>query len=201
MALLTGKAIEYPFTRDKVRELKLGELVNINGHVFACRDRVHKYLFEGGPAPVALKDGAIYHCGPAVIRKEGAWVVRAAGPTTSCRNEPYMASIILKHQVRLIIGKGGMGDATRAACAEVGCVYLQAVGGAAQLLAAKIERVAAVHLLGEFGPTEALWDFVVKDFPAIVTIDASGRSLSRRVEMASKTALRAILKESTPFKG
>ena len=94
-----------------------------------------------------------------------------------------------------------MGPRTQKACAAFGCVYLQAVGGAAQLLAARIERVEAAYFVEEFGPTEAMWDLVVKDFPAIVAMDAAGRSLYRRIERASRSALRAILSGAAPFKG
>jgi tartrate/fumarate subfamily iron-sulfur-dependent hydro-lyase beta chain len=194
MAILKAKPIEYPYTIEKIRDLKPGQLVSLSGHLFACRDRVHRHLAEGGASPVPLKDGGIFHCGPAVLRKEGGWIVRAAGPTTSMRHEPYMARIIEQHQVRVIVGKGGMGAQTIKACSAAGCVYLQTVGGAAQLLAARIEQVAGVYFLEEFGPTEALWNLVVKDFPAIVAIDAHGRSLYRHVENASKKAMKRVLK-------
>jgi fumarate hydratase class I len=200
MAVLTAKTIEYPFTREKIGGLRLGEIVSLSGRVFACRDRVHRHLAEGGGSPVPLKDGAVYHCGPAVVRREGTWVIRAAGPTTSMRHEPYMEKIIRDHQVRVIIGKGGMGEGTRKACATAGCVYLQAVGGAAQMLAGRIRTVSGVHFLAEFGPSEALWDLVVEGFPAVVAIDINGRSVYRRVESVSKAALRRLLKTAAPFR-
>jgi fumarate hydratase class I len=188
--------LDHPFTAEKVRDLRTGQLVKLSGTVFTGRDRIHRHLADGGSLPVALKDGAIFHCGPAVLRREGAWVIRAAGPTTSMRHEPYMADIIERHQVRVILGKGGMGSGTIKACAAIGCVYLQAVGGAAQTLARCIERVGGVHFLEEFGPTEALWVLVVKDLPAVVAIDAHGRSLYRRVENSSKKAMKRVLKRA-----
>src|SRR5438128_726748 len=39
----------------------------------------------------------------------------AAGPTTSIREEPYQGEIIMRHGIRAVIGKGGMGSATLAA--------------------------------------------------------------------------------------
>ena len=188
------KELEYPFTQAKIRELKVGQRVAISGRIFTGRDRLHKYLFEGGKCPVDLKDGAIYHAGPVVLRKDGVWVIRAAGPTTSMREESFMARIIEQYKVRVIIGKGGMGEMTRKACAKYGCVYLQAVGGAASLLAVSIKEVHGVHFMAEFGATEALWDLTVKGLRAVVTIDASGRSLHRRIEKSSKKALARILK-------
>ena len=201
MALLGARAIESPFTAAKLAGLKVGEAVLLSGRVFTGRDRLHKYLFDGGASPVDLKDGAIYHCGPVVLGKPGAWVVRAAGPTTSAREEPYLPRIIEKHGVRVVIGKGGLGAATQAACARWGCVYLHAVGGAAQVLAERIERVCAVCFADEFGQAEAMWELTVKDFPAIVAIDAHGRSLCRRVLDSSRRELRSLIRDSAPFVG
>jgi len=169
--------LTYPFTRASVRRLKVGERVLLSGRICTGRDRLHKFLAEGGRAPVSLKNGAIYHCGPVMIREKGKWVVRAAGPTTSIRAEPYMAAIIKRYGVTVIIGKGGMGEATRQACRRYGCVYLHAVGGAAQVLADTVKNVIAVYFRDTFGPTEALWELEVADFPCLVTMDAQGRSL------------------------
>jgi tartrate/fumarate subfamily iron-sulfur-dependent hydro-lyase beta chain len=186
------KELQYPFVLEKVRDLKLGDRVKVSGRVFTGRDRLHKFLCEGGKCPVDLKDGALYHCGPVVLRKEGVWVVQAAGPTTSIREEPYMARIVAEHHVRVIIGKGGMGEATRKACGQHGCVYLHAVGGAAAVLADRIERVVNVHFLTEMGTTEALWELDVKELEAVVTMDARGRSLHNRIRAASRRALERV---------
>jgi len=188
------KELEYPFALTKIRELIVGQRVSISGRLFTGRDRLHKYLFDGGKCPVDLKDGAIYHAGPVAIRKDGVWVVKAAGPTTSMREEPYMAKIIEHYRLRMIIGKGGMGDATRKACAKYGCVYLQAVGGAASLLAESIKAVNSVSFMAEFGAAEALWELTVKGFSAVVTIDAAGRSLHKRIERSSRRVLEKVLK-------
>jgi len=39
--------------------------------------------------------------------------------------------------------------------------------------------------LEDFGTTEAMWIFEVKDFPAIVTMDSHGNSTHREIEAAS----------------
>ncbi len=187
------KRIEYPFTLNSIKDLKCGERIIVSGRVITARDRAHKYLFEGNKCPVELKDGAIYHCGPVVIQKDGKWVVRAAGPTTSMRQEPYTAKIIEQYHPRLIIGKGGMGEGTRKACIKYGCVYLQTVGGAASWIARNVEKVASVHLFKEFGYAEALWEFFVKDMEAIVAIDTRGRSIHKRIQLASKRRLNNLL--------
>jgi fumarate hydratase class I len=181
-----------PFTEEKIRSLKVGDEVGITGIVFTGRDAVHKYLHDGGELPpeVKLRDGILYHCGPVVMKDErGQWKVTAAGPTTSIREEPYQAGIIERFGVRGVIGKGGMGDKTLAACQQLGCVYLHAIGGAAQVLAECIKAVRAVYFMEQFGAPEAIWELEVQDFPAVVTMDAHGNSLHREVFAASQTAL------------
>ncbi len=112
-------------------------------------------------------------------------MVKAAGPTTSIREEPYQADVIKRYGVRAVIGKGGMGTKTLAALKEFGAVYLNGIGGAAQYYARTVEKVLGVHLL-EFGIPEAMWHLQVKDFAAIVTMDAHGNSLHADVEKATR---------------
>jgi fumarate hydratase class I len=181
-----------PLSEAAVRALKVGDEVTITGTLFTGRDAVHKYLHEGGKLPpsVNFNGGVLYHCGPVVIKDaEGNWKCVAAGPTTSIREEPYQWQVIRDFGLRGVIGKGGMGDKTIAACKEHGCVYLHAIGGAAQVLAACIKRVPNVYFMQEFGAPEAIWEFAVAAFPAIVTIDAHGNSLHKEVLAASKAEL------------
>lgn len=198
MALLSPRRLRYPFAAEQVCALRTGEFVLLSGLVFTGRDRLHKFLFEGGACPVELRDGAIYHCGPVVIRSDAGWTVRAAGPTTSTREEVYLPRIIRNHGVRVVMGKGFMGKATADACRAGGCVYLHAVGGAAQVLADRVVAVKGVHFGEEFGLTEALWMLELKDFPAIVAIDSRGRNLLQRVQSESRRALRKLLDSGDP---
>jgi fumarate hydratase subunit beta len=184
--------LSFPFTEEKIRALKVGDEVLITGVVFTGRDAVHKYLHEGGKLPpgVSLRDGILYHCGPVVLKQpDGSWKATAAGPTTSIREEPYQAQIIRDFGLRGVIGKGGMGERTLAACKEHGCVYLHAVGGAAQVLAECIKKVCNVYFYDQFGAPEAIWEFEVADFPAVVTMDALGQSLHNKVFARSQAEL------------
>lgn len=188
--------LNFPFTEGQVRALKVGDEVLISGVVFTGRDAVHKYLHEGGQLPpgVSLRDGIIYHCGPVMLKQaDGTWKCNAAGPTTSIREEPYQGQIIRDFGVRGVIGKGGMGERTLAACREHGCVYLHAVGGAAQVLAECIKQVRQVYFFEEFGAPEAIWELEVADFPAVVTMDAHGRSLHKEVFERSQAEFAARL--------
>jgi len=188
------KHLTYPFSEPAVRGLRAGERVCVSGRVFTGRDRLHKHLAEGGAAPVSLRDGAMYHCGPVVIPNEGGWRVLAAGPTTSMREEPYMAAVIATQGVRVIIGKGGMGAKTAEACREYGCVYLQTVGGTAALLAQRLRRVEGVHFLSDFGAAEALWVFEADGLEAVVGIDTEGTNLFDDIREQSKARLAGLMK-------
>ena len=185
--------LEFPFTEDKIRALHVGDQVEIYGTLFTGRDAVHKYLHEGGKIPISLEDQIIYHCGPVMIKEKGTWRAKAAGPTTSIREEPYQAEIIEKFGIRGVIGKGGMGVKTLQACQRFGCVYLHAVGGAAQVLAKAVKNVKGVYLLEKFGAPEAIWEFDVENFSAIVTMDTHGNSLHEEVMTASKNRLSELL--------
>jgi fumarate hydratase subunit beta len=181
-----------PLSETIVRSLKVGDEINITGALFTGRDAVHKYLHEGGQlsAGVQLRDGILYHCGPVVIKDpQGNWKCVAAGPTTSIREEPYQGQIIRDFGLRGVIGKGGMGDKTLEACRQYGCVYLHAIGGAAQVLAECIRSVRNVYMMEKFGAPEAIWEFEVVSFPAVVTMDANGNSLHKEVFAASQAEL------------
>jgi fumarate hydratase class I len=128
-----------------------------------------------------------------MLQQDGKWTVKAAGPTTSIREEPYQADVIRRYGVRAVIGKGGMGPKTLAALKECGAVYLNGIGGAAQYYARSIEKVLGVNLI-EFGIPEAMWHLRVNNFLAIVTMDAHGNSLHADVEKATAASLAELQK-------
>jgi fumarate hydratase class I len=182
---LTGREVVLtaPLSEAAVRALKVGDVVLINGEMFTGRDNVHAYLMKN-PPPVDLDGAVLYHCGPVMLKQGERWVVKAAGPTTSSREEPYQAEVIKRYGVRAVIGKGGMGPKTLAALEEYGAVYLNAIGGAAQYYARTVQDVLAVYLM-EFGIPEAMWRLKVNGFAAIVTMDAHGNSLHADVEQTT----------------
>ncbi|HEX5731832.1 MAG TPA: FumA C-terminus/TtdB family hydratase beta subunit [Blastocatellia bacterium] len=189
---MTGheKRLVAPLNVDDVRGLKVGDVVLISGEMYTGRDAVHSYLMKHEP-PVDLSGSVLYHCGPVVMKENGNYRITAAGPTTSIREEPYQADIIKRYGVRAVMGKGGMGKRTLEGLQESGAVYLNAIGGAAQYYARCIEQVLDVNLL-EFGIPEAMWHLRVRDFPAIVTMDAHGNSLHADVEKASAVMLQRL---------
>jgi len=188
---LTGKEIRLstPISEEQIRKLKVGDIVLLNGLMYTGRDALHDYLVKND-SPIDLNGAALYHCGPVMLQKNGKWMVNAAGPTTSIREEPYQGDVIKKFGIRAVIGKGGMGKKTLAAMQEHGAVYLNAIGGAAQYYVKCIEEVTGVDFLDEFGIPEAMWHFKVHDFPAIVTMDAHGNSLHADIEKSSAIELK-----------
>jgi len=177
--------IKTPISESQIRELEVGDIVYVTGILVTARDQAHKrmirFVEEETKMPIDLDGLAIYHCGPIVKRVDGKWVVVAAGPTTSMRMEPFQSEIIRRTNVRLIIGKGGMGRETEKAMSEHGAAYGAYVGGAAVLAAKSIKSVKLVEWL-DLGTPEALWAFEVERFgPLIISIDSHGGNLHMEV--------------------
>jgi fumarate hydratase class I len=191
---LTGREVILtpPVSEEQIRALKVGDVVIIDGEMFTGRDAVHAHLMKNDP-PVDLRGQVLYHCGPVMLKQGGEWVMKAGGPTTSSREEPYQAHVIGKYGVRVVIGKGGMGAKTLAALKEHGAVYLNGIGGAAQFYARSVQKVLGVHLM-EFGIPEAMWHLRVKGFVAIVTMDSHGNSLHAKVEQETGELLAGLKK-------
>ncbi len=184
---------QLPLSESDVRSLHTGEYVRISGRLLTARDAVHKFLHDGGVPPCDFHGAVIYHCGPVVVNEGGKWHVNAAGPTTSIREEPYMAGLIERFHIRAVVGKGGMGPDTLEACRRHGCVYLHAIGGAAQTLASSVIDVPAVYGYEQFGAPEAIWELTVRDFPALVTMDTHGVNLGDEVKKQSLLRLHELL--------
>jgi tartrate/fumarate subfamily iron-sulfur-dependent hydro-lyase beta chain len=191
------KTLNLPLTKEAVSSLRVGDMVSINGRIVTGRDKIHKFLSHERPSekeiPFNLKGTIIFHCGPVIRKTRKGFDVISAGPTTSIRMEMYEHQVISEYGLRGVMGKGGMGRKTLDALKEFDCVYLHTIGGAAAYLADRIKKVIDVWKLEEFGYTDAMWLFDVKEFPAIVTMDAHGRSLHEEIEKKSLREFRRII--------
>jgi len=187
--------IRTPISEDEIRRLDAGDEVEISGILVTGRDAAHKYLIENDDEQLrrVLQGTFIYHCGPIVVRENNQYVFKAAGPTTSIREEPYQAEVIRKYGLRGVIGKGGMGKKTLKGLMDYGAVYLHAVGGAAVYIGERIKRVIDVYKLEEFGIPEALWVIEVENFPVVVTMDSKGRSLHEEILNESSKRYKSII--------
>lgn len=203
------RKINIPIDDETIRSLSVGEPLLLSGVMLTGRDAAHKWMIDTfikktrqptdddlaayEAIKPLLKGGVIYHCGPVVAgldTKQYRFV--AAGPTTSIREEPYQGDVMRHFDIKGVIGKGGMGPKTLAACQQVPGAYLHAVGGAASLIAQTVERVLGVYKL-DFGVPEAMWVIEVVDFPVVVTMDAHGNSQHAAVEAQSRAALDRLL--------
>ncbi|HDP95758.1 MAG TPA: fumarate hydrolyase [Candidatus Aminicenantes bacterium] len=188
--------LKTPIAEEQIRDLKLGDSVLLSGTIVTARDQGHKLMVEEKPdflRPL-LKESVIYHCGPVVKQEaDGTWRFVSAGPTTSIREEPYQADVVCEYGVRGVIGKGGMGDRTAEGLHRCGAVYFHAVGGAGTLIANAVVNVLDVHYLEEFGTPEAFWVIEVRDFPLVVTMDAAGNSLHKRIREESTDVARTLM--------
>lgn len=168
--------LNLPLTEEAARALRAGDRVLLTGEVYTARDAAHKRLaalLDAGKAlPLNLRGQTIYYAGPAPAPP--GYACGAAGPTTSSRMDPY-TPLLLDRGLRCMIGKGRRSEAVRQAMMAHGAVYLGAVGGAAALIARRIERMECVAY-ADLGP-EAIYRLTVRDFPAIVLMDARGEDL------------------------
>jgi fumarate hydratase class I len=206
------RQVTIPLDDETIRSLMVGDPVLLSGVMVTGRDAAHKWMvdtFIQGTRPpqgddlevyAAIKPlldgGVIYHCGPVVAGLDTrAYRYVAAGPTTSTREEPYQGDVMRHFHVMGVIGKGGMGPKTLAACQEVPGVYFHAVGGAASLIAQTVQQVLWVYKL-DFGVPEAMWVIEVKDVPVVVTMDSHGESLHAVVEQQSRVVLEELLAQA-----
>lgn len=170
--------LKLPLTAERVRALRAGDEVAVSGRILTARAAAHR-LLATRPDPglrAVLEGRLVYHCGPVVgPHPAGGWRILAAGASPSAGIDPWQAEVIARYGLRGVIGKGGMGEPTRAALRTHGAVYLQPAGGLAVTLARRVVRVHGVHLLDELGVTDAVWELEVEGFPAIVTMDAQPR--------------------------
>ncbi len=170
-----------PISEDDARRLRVGDVLYLTGTLITARDLAHKricqYLRESRALPFNFDGLALFHCGPLVKKVNDQWIVVSAGPTTSMRMEPFEHEIIEKLGVRLVIGKGGMGERTKMAMVKNGSAYGVFTGGAAVLASKYIRKVLGVEWM-DLGMPEAVWTFEVEKFgPLVIAIDSHGGDL------------------------
>ena len=164
--------ITLPLREYDLCRLKAGEEVLLTGIVYTARDAAHQRMVK--KMPLDIKGAVIYHTGPTPAKPGD--VIGSCGPTTSARMDAY-TPLLLQKGLKAVIGKGRLGDDTRKAFKKYQAVYFLAPGGCGALLADKIKQ-ADVIAYKDLG-CEAVYRLEIKEFPVIVGIDASGRSVYR----------------------
>ncbi len=172
-----------PIDEATVRALRINDTVTLQSTLFGIRDATQIHLFDRGRRTrFDLAGHAVIHTAPNV-RKVPADAANPAGyapvcvgTTTSDRMERFTRPLMQQYGVRVIIGKGGLREASLAAFRELGGVYLAIVGGTAALETTWIEQIEDVDL-DDLNP-ESLWKFRIRDFgPLLVAMDSAGGSL------------------------
>lgn len=172
------KVLTTPIRNEDLADIKVGDVVYLDGHLITCRDVAHRRLIElGRELPVDLKGLAIFHAGPIVAKDGEKYNMVSIGPTTSMRMEKFEKEFIEQAGVKLIIGKGGMGPNTEAGCKEQRALHAVFPGGCAVLAATEVEEIERVEWQ-DLGMPESLWVSRVKNFgPLIISIDTEGNNL------------------------
>ena len=173
------KVLITPISEEDLADIKIGDIVWLDGELMTCRDVAHRRLVEyGRELPYDIRNKAIFHAGPIIRPLENdKFEMVSVGPTTSMRMEKFEYEFVQKSGVRVIIGKGGMKENTERACKEFGAIHCVFPAGNAVVAATEVERIAEHHW-DELGMPETLWCCKVKEFgPLIVSIDANGDNL------------------------
>ena len=178
---MSKKILTTPIKDEDLADIKVGDVIYLNGYLITARDCAHTRLVKlGRQLPVDLKGKAIFHAGPLMVpRKDepGRFDVVSIGPTTSMRMEKFQKEFLEQTGVKVIIGKGGMGPKTTEGCKETKALHCVFPGGCAVVAACCVEEVEDVQWQ-ELGMPEAMWVMRVKEFgPLVVSIDTHGNNL------------------------
>jgi L(+)-tartrate dehydratase beta subunit len=188
-----------PCTEADIRKLRIGDHVTLQDTLFGIRDATQIAMFDQGRRTrLDLRGHAVIHTAPNVRRVEkratndSGYAAICVGTTTSDRMERFTRPLMEREGVRIIIGKGGLREASAAAFAELGGVYLAIIGGTAALETTWIEAIEDVDL-DDLNP-ESLWQFRIRDFgPLLVAMDSHGGSLYATVQAAAEARRAAAL--------
>ena len=200
---MSKKILTTPIAPEDLADIKIGDVIYLSGHIVTCRDVPHRRVVqEGRELPLDIRGGAILHAGP-IIRKIGekSCEMVSVGPTTSMRMEKFEREFIAKTGVRLIVGKGGMGEGTMSGCKEFGAIHCVFPAGCAVVAATQVEQIESADWT-ELGMPETLWKCRVKEFgPLIVSIDAHGNNLFEQNKVKFNEKKDAALAEILPQVG
>lgn len=203
---MSKKILTTPIKVEDLADIKIGDMIYLSGHIVTCRDVPHRRVVdEGRELPLDIRGGAILHAGPIIRKTDGggkeSFEMVSVGPTTSMRMEKFERDFIAKTGVRLIVGKGGMGEGTMSGCKEFGAIHCVFPAGCAVVAATQVEQIESADWT-ELGMPETLWKCRVKEFgPLIVSIDAHGNNLFEQNKVKFNEKKDAALAEILPQVG
>jgi L(+)-tartrate dehydratase beta subunit len=189
-----------PVGEADARKLRVNDTVTLNGALYGIRDATQIHMFDRGRRTrFDLAGHAVLHTAPNVRKVErspanpAGYAPMCIGTTTSDRMERFTRPLMQQYGVRLIIGKGGLRDESKAAFKALGGAYLAIIGGTAALETTWVEAIEDVDL-DDLSP-ESLWKFRVNGFgPLLVAMDSHGESLYSRVKTAAQQKRAEALK-------
>ncbi len=189
---MTHHVLTPPLTEAEVRKLRVNDTVTLEGTLFGIRDANQIALFDKGRTTrLDLRGHAAMHTAPNVrrvppsVEHPTGYAPLCVGTTTSARMERFTRPLMERMGVRVVVGKGGLGEASLAAFAELGGAYLAVIGGTAALETTWVEAIEDVDL-DDLNP-ESLWRFRVRSFgPLLVAMDSHADSLYARVEALAR---------------
>jgi len=173
-----------PIGERDARDLEVGDIVHLDGKAFAIAyafqfQRALDELASGRGLPMDFEGSAILHFPTCFKAEGGKYRIVYFGPTTSSKFNKVTPEFVRRFKIRAIVGKGGMDEAVMAAMKEVGCAFLQAIGGCAVIYTKGVEEITNVYWQ-ERHWTYAVVELRLRDFgPLIVSMDAEGRRLGK----------------------
>ena len=157
---MSKKILTTPIKAEDLADIKIGDVIYLTGHIVTCRDVPHRRVVqEGRELPLDIRGGAILHAGPIIRKTDGgdkeSFEMVSVGPTTSMRMEKFEREFIAKTGVRLIVGKGGMGEGTMSGCKEFGAIHCVFPAGCAVVAATQVEQIESADWTEV--PREGVW--------------------------------------------
>lgn len=157
------RTITAPFTPEVLATLKVGDIVNVSGTIFAGRDavlpKIVDMIDQGTLAQngINLEGGVIFHT---AVSPAGV------GPTSSNKLEiEGTMPQLTKAGIRMHLGKGSLKKETIEMFKEYGAVYAVIAPVTALLNSKVLSKKCLAH--PELG-MEAFYELEVKEFPCII---------------------------------
>ena len=192
-------------TAGTVADLRLGDVVYLDGLMYTAREGVYKRALEDKanlPMDLPTDSAANFHCSPAArINEDGSFDMGAVTATASFRFRKWLPEWMSKTGARLIVGKGGMtSEDYKQYFVPNGAVYLSTVGyGTGALLGRGIEHVEAVHWNEELGLAQAMWVIKCNKMgPFMVASDLEGNCLFERENAKIAENIPRVYEGTTP---